>query len=34
MDGEKLDELELARLFILLMSAGNDSTRARGLCAS
>ena len=27
-DGEKLDELELATFFILLMSAGNDSTRA------
>jgi cytochrome P450 len=27
-DGEKLDELELATFFVLLMSAGNDSTRA------
>ena len=27
-DGEKLDELELATFFILLMAAGNDSTRA------
>jgi cytochrome P450 len=27
-DREKLDELELATFFILLMSAGNDSTRA------
>jgi cytochrome P450 len=27
-EGEKLDELELATFFILLMSAGNDSTRA------
>ncbi|MBB3036916.1 cytochrome P450 [Hoyosella altamirensis] len=27
-DGEKLNELELATFFILLMSAGNDSTRA------
>jgi cytochrome P450 len=27
-DGEKLDELELSTFFILLMSAGNDSTRA------
>ena len=28
MDGEKLTELELATFFVLLMSAGNDSTRA------
>jgi cytochrome P450 len=27
-EGEKLNELELATFFILLMSAGNDSTRA------
>jgi cytochrome P450 len=27
-DGEKLDELELATFFVLLMAAGNDSTRA------
>ena len=27
-DGEKLNELELATFFVLLMSAGNDSTRA------
>jgi len=27
-DGEKLDELELATFFALIMSAGNDSTRA------
>ncbi|MBJ8344661.1 cytochrome P450 [Antrihabitans sp. YC2-6] len=27
-DGEKLNEFELATFFILLMSAGNDSTRA------
>jgi cytochrome P450 len=27
-DGEKLNELELATFFTLLMSAGNDSTRA------
>jgi cytochrome P450 len=27
-EGEKLDELELATFFILLMAAGNDSTRA------
>jgi cytochrome P450 len=27
-DGEKLNELEIATFFVLLMSAGNDSTRA------
>jgi len=27
-DGEKLSELEIATFFVLLMSAGNDSTRA------
>jgi cytochrome P450 len=27
-DGEKLNELEMATFFVLLMSAGNDSTRA------
>jgi cytochrome P450 len=27
-EGEKLDELEIATFFVLLMSAGNDSTRA------
>ena len=27
-DGEKLTELEIATFFVLLMSAGNDSTRA------